>query len=86
MIGGAAAGTLLLFGAEGILAESYLQTPEGRREKQRAQNEGSALYRQMREIVLRPGVFGGLMGLGRSIPPSIHPKMKRVTDPGQSRQ
>jgi nitrate reductase NapE component len=63
IIGGAAAGTLLLFGAEGVMAESYLQTPEGQREKQRAQDEGSALYRQTREIVLRPGVFGGLMGL-----------------------
>jgi hypothetical protein len=66
VIGGAAAGTLLLLGAEGVMAESYLQTPEGQREKQRAEDEGSALYRQTKEIVLRPGVFGGLLGLGQS--------------------
>jgi hypothetical protein len=64
IIGGSVAGVLLLFGAEGTMAESYLQTPEGQREKERAKQEGSALYRETKEIVLRPGVFGGLLGAG----------------------
>lgn len=63
IIGGAAAGSLVVLGIEGAVAESYLQTPEGQREKARAQEEGSALYRQTKELVLRPGVFGGLLGL-----------------------
>lgn len=64
IIGGSVAGVLLLFGAEGTMTESYLQTPEGQREKQRVKDEGSLLYRQSKEIVLRPGVFGGLLGAG----------------------
>lgn len=64
VIGGSLAGVFLLLGAEGAMAESYLQTTEGQREKQRAKDEGSALYRQTREIVLRPGVFGGILGAG----------------------
>ncbi|KAG8806470.1 hypothetical protein FRC17_004972 [Serendipita sp. 399] len=63
VIGGSVAGIFLLFGAEGALTESYLQTPEGQREKERVEAEGSALYRQTREIVLRPGVFGGILGV-----------------------
>ncbi|KAG8767859.1 hypothetical protein FRC15_005452 [Serendipita sp. 397] len=63
IIGGSVAGVVVLFGAEGAMAESYLQTPEGQREKQRVEEEGSALYRQTREIVLRPGVFGGILGV-----------------------
>ncbi|PVF97486.1 hypothetical protein CPB86DRAFT_785788 [Serendipita vermifera] len=62
VIGSSVAGTLLLLGAEGSMAEAYLQTEEGQREKRRAQEEGSALYRQTREVVLRPGVFGGILG------------------------
>jgi len=63
IVGGSAAGLLVLLGAEGVMAESYLQTEEGQREKQRAEEEGSALYRQTKEVVLRPGVFGGILGL-----------------------
>lgn len=54
---------LALFGAEGFAAERYAQTPSGRAERKRAQDEGAALYRHSREIVLRPGVLGGLVGL-----------------------
>ncbi|CAG8690194.1 5126_t:CDS:2, partial [Acaulospora colombiana] len=49
VIGSSVVGTLLLLGAEGSMAEAYLQTEEGQREKRRAQEEGSALYRQTRE-------------------------------------
>lgn len=62
VIGSSVVGTLLLLGAEGSMAEAYLQTEEGQREKRRAQEEGSALYRQSKEVVLRPGVFGGILG------------------------
>jgi len=62
LVGGAAAGTLALFGAEGYVTESYLSTPEGRAEAERAKREGSRAYMQAKEIVLRPGVFGGLAG------------------------
>ncbi|KAL7422874.1 hypothetical protein Q5752_002171 [Cryptotrichosporon argae] len=62
IVAGAVAGTLALFGGEGYLAESYLSTPEGKQEAERAKNEGSKLYLQAKEIVLRPGVAGGLAG------------------------
>lgn len=81
IIGGAAAGTLLLFGAEGAMAESYLQTPEGQREKKRVEEEGSALYRHTKEIVLRPGVFGGLLGLGQSGFGLEYNQISRIADP-----
>jgi len=63
IIGGTVAGGLALLAAEGALTEAYLETPEGQQEKQRAQEEGAAIYRQTKEVVLRPGVFGGLLGL-----------------------
>ncbi|GFZ48069.1 hypothetical protein JCM24511_05817 [Saitozyma sp. JCM 24511] len=62
IVGGAVAGTLALFGAEGYVAESYLQTPEGREEAERAKQEGSKLYLQAKEVILRPQVAGGLVG------------------------
>lgn len=52
-----------LLGAEGFIAERYAQTPRGRDERARAEKEGAALYRQAREVVLRPGVLGGVVGL-----------------------
>jgi len=64
VLGGVAAGGLVILGIEGAVAESYLQTPEGQREKERAEQEGSKLYLQTKEIVLRPGVFGGILGVG----------------------
>ncbi|WVO17414.1 hypothetical protein L204_105106 [Cryptococcus depauperatus] len=62
MVGGVVAGTLALFGAESYLAESYLQTPEGRAEADRAKAEGSKLYLHAKEVILRPQVAGGLVG------------------------
>lgn len=44
------------------LAESYLSTPEGRAEADRAKAEGSKFYLQAKEVILRPKVAGGLVG------------------------
>jgi len=44
------------------VAESYLSTPEGKQEAERAKREGSKFYMQTKEVVLRPQVAGGLVG------------------------
>ncbi|QRV72440.1 hypothetical protein RhiJN_15357 [Ceratobasidium sp. AG-Ba] len=62
-LGTVAATTLVLLGVEGALAEAYVKTDAGQKEKARAKKEGAALYRQTREVVLRPGVLGGLVGV-----------------------
>lgn len=62
-VGGTAAGALLILGGEGILADSYAQTDAGKREAHRAKEEGVALWSRTKEMVLRPGVFGGLLGV-----------------------
>ncbi|WWD20712.1 hypothetical protein CI109_105188 [Kwoniella shandongensis] len=62
IVGGAVAGTLALFGAEGYVTESYLSTPEGKQEAERAKAEGSKAYLQAKEVILRPQVAGGLVG------------------------
>lgn len=54
---------LVLFGVEGYAVDKYAQTPGGRENRRRAKEEGSDIYRHTREIVLRPGVMGGLIGL-----------------------
>jgi hypothetical protein len=59
-----AAAALAVFGAEGYLAETYRKTPAGREEERKAKEEGAALYRYGREHLLRPGVLGGLVGVG----------------------
>ncbi|BEI81427.1 hypothetical protein CcaverHIS002_0205870 [Cutaneotrichosporon cavernicola] len=59
----AVAGTLALFGVEGFLADSYLDTPDGQAEAERAKREGSRLYLQTKEVILRPNVAGGLVGI-----------------------
>jgi hypothetical protein len=56
--------TLVLFGVEGYVAEAYRQTAAGQEEERRAREEGALLYRQTKDIVLRPGVLGGLVGAG----------------------
>jgi hypothetical protein len=48
-----------------FVTESYLNTPEGREEAERAKREGSRAYLQAKEVVLRPGVAGGLAGFGK---------------------
>jgi len=45
-----------------LVADSYLNTPEGKQEAEKAKREGSKFYNQSREVILRPGVFGGLAG------------------------
>ena len=65
VIGGAAGAGLALITAEGALADAYLSTEEGQAELRRAEQEGSALYRHTKEVVLRPGVLGGLLGTGK---------------------
>ncbi|KAG1895563.1 uncharacterized protein F5891DRAFT_1058061 [Suillus fuscotomentosus] len=62
-ISSAAAGALLLIGTEGYAAQKYRQTPIGRQEERRAREEGTLIYKQLREHVFRPGVLGGLVGL-----------------------
>jgi len=62
IVSAAVVGTLALFGAEGYVADSYLQTPEGKEESERAKREGSKFYLQAKEVVLRPQVAGGLVG------------------------
>ncbi|KAG8893085.1 hypothetical protein FRC00_011072 [Tulasnella sp. 408] len=54
---------LVLFGAEGYLAEAYRKTAAGQEEERRAREEGAALYRRTKDIVLRPGVLGGIVGV-----------------------
>jgi hypothetical protein len=60
----AAAAALSILSAEGYAAEKYRQTPAGQAEERRAKQEGAALYRVARENILRPGVLGGLVGIG----------------------
>lgn len=62
-----AAVALGLFGVEGYAAEKYLETPAGREEERKAREEGALLYRKAREIVLHPGVLGGMVGLCKSL-------------------
>ncbi|KAJ9091697.1 hypothetical protein QFC19_008988 [Naganishia cerealis] len=61
-VAAAIASTLSLFATEGIVAERYSTTPEGRQELERAKEEGSRAYVHAREIVLRPQVAGGALG------------------------
>jgi len=63
IIGSTVAGALLLLGTEGYFAEGYANTDQGRLEAQRAREEGGYLYRQAKEVVLRPGVLGGIVGV-----------------------
>ncbi|KIM75442.1 hypothetical protein PILCRDRAFT_78818 [Piloderma croceum F 1598] len=58
-----ALGALTLLSIEGYAAEKYRKTPRGQDEERKAKEEGALLYRHAREIVLRPGVLGGLVGL-----------------------
>ena len=57
------------------VTESYLQTPEGREEAERAKREGSKAYLQAKEIILRPGVFGGLAGFRECKQPEFRSKL-----------
>ena len=58
------AAAVFLAAAEGFAADHYHKTPEGKAAERRARKEGSAIYRQLHDIVLRPSYFGGLLGVG----------------------
>ncbi|EIN11334.1 hypothetical protein PUNSTDRAFT_62791 [Punctularia strigosozonata HHB-11173 SS5] len=63
VLGATVAGALTILGAESYAAEKYSQTPAGKAEERRAREEGAVIYRHAREVILRPGVLGGLVGL-----------------------
>ncbi|KAG9010365.1 hypothetical protein FRB93_004204 [Tulasnella sp. JGI-2019a] len=50
-----------LLGAEGYVADNYRKTPRGQAEERRAREEGSYYYQKTKNIVLRPGVLGGIV-------------------------
>ncbi|KAG8905894.1 hypothetical protein FRB99_008035 [Tulasnella sp. 403] len=54
---------VLLFGAEGYIAEAYRNTAAGQEEERKAREEGATIYKRTKDIVLRPGVLGGLVGV-----------------------
>lgn len=53
-----------LFLVEGEVAAAYARTPQGQQELARARREGHYLYNRTKEVVLRPKVAGGLLGVG----------------------
>lgn len=57
------AASIALLSAEGFAVEKYSKTPKGQEEARRAKEEGSLIYRHLREQILRPGVLGGLLGI-----------------------
>jgi len=62
-LGWSGAGLFTLFAAEGFLAESYRETASGQEEERKARERGSAIYHHTKEVVLRPGVLGGIVGV-----------------------
>ena len=58
--------SIALLSIEGFAADRYRKTPQGREEQRKAKKEGALIYRHLHEQVMRPGVFGGLVGLGMS--------------------
>lgn len=62
-VGSTVAAALAVLGVEGFAAERWRESPRGQEEEARAKREGSILYRHAREVILRPGVLRGLLGL-----------------------
>lgn len=65
MISSTAAAAFALLSVEGYAAEKYRQTQQGQAEARRAKQEGTLIYKHLREGILRPGVLGGVVGLGK---------------------
>jgi len=63
IIGGTVVAALVLLGTEGAAADAYARTDAGQAEARRAKEEGAAIYKHTKEIVLRPKVLGGLAGV-----------------------
>lgn len=70
-ISSATAAVITLLSIEGFAAEKYRQTPRGKAEERRAKEEGALIFKHLHEQILRPGVLGGIVGLGE-IPPFAH--------------
>lgn len=63
-ISSALAAAFALVSVEGYAAEKYRKTPRGQAEERRAKKEGAIVFRHLRQQILRPGVLGGMVGLG----------------------
>jgi len=57
------AGAAAILAVEGYGVEQYRKTPRGHEEERRAKEEGTLIYKHLKEQVLRPGVLGGILGL-----------------------
>ncbi|KAK0461390.1 uncharacterized protein EV420DRAFT_196480 [Desarmillaria tabescens] len=62
-ISSAVAATIALLSMEGFAVEKYSKTPRGQEEARRAKEDGSLIYRNLREQILRPDVLGGILGI-----------------------
>lgn len=62
-----AAAAIVLFSVEGYAAEKYRQTPRGQAEERKAKKEGALIFRHLHEQIMRPGVLGGIVGIGMNI-------------------
>ncbi|KAG5643611.1 hypothetical protein DXG03_000619 [Asterophora parasitica] len=67
LISSTVAAAVALLSAEGFATEKYRQTERGRAEERRAKEEGTVIYKHLREQVLRPKVHGGIVGLGELV-------------------
>ncbi|KAH0589375.1 hypothetical protein H2248_005133 [Termitomyces sp. 'cryptogamus'] len=61
------AAAFALLSVEGYAAEKYRKTLRGQAEERRAKEEGTLIYRHIREQILRPGVLGGIFGLVNTV-------------------
>jgi hypothetical protein len=49
---------------DGYAAKKYLKMSRDQEKGRRAKEEGTAIYQHLHKQILRPGVLGGLVGLG----------------------
>ncbi|KAJ7594795.1 hypothetical protein C8J56DRAFT_1161352 [Mycena floridula] len=63
VISSTVAAAAAILAVEGYGVEAYRKTAGGQEEERRAKEEGTLIYKHIREVVFRPGVLGGLVGL-----------------------
>ncbi|KAG6844343.1 hypothetical protein H0H87_007619 [Tephrocybe sp. NHM501043] len=66
VVSSSAAAAFALLSLEGYAAERYRKTECGKAEERRSREEGTLIYKHLREQILRPGVLGGIVGLCKS--------------------
>jgi len=62
----AVAAATAIIAVEGVASVRFCPTPQGREQQKKMKKQGATVMHHLHEQIMRPGILGGMIGLGNS--------------------